>query len=282
MVKTMIVGASGQLGQELQKLLKEIKWDYVALTADDLDITDRDKVSAKVQELKPEVILDAAAYTAVDKAEDEGKDLNWKVNVDGTKNLAEVAKENDVALVYISTDYVFDGTKEGYYLEDDPANPKNEYGRAKWAGEQAVRESSAKAYIVRTSWVFGEFGHNFVYTMQNLAKTHDTLTVVNDQVGRSTWTRTLAEFMIRLLDVKAPFGTYQLSNDNEATWYDFACEILKDTDVVVKPVTSEEFPQKAYRPRHSIMSLDKAKRTGFVIPTWQDALKNFLLNIKKF
>ncbi|MFC6179793.1 dTDP-4-dehydrorhamnose reductase [Lactiplantibacillus daowaiensis] len=282
MVKAMIVGASGQLGQELQKLLNEVKWDYVALTADDLDITDRDKVSAKVQELKPEVILDAAAYTAVDKAEDEGKDLNWKVNVDGTKNLAEVAKENDVKLVYISTDYVFDGTKEGYYLEDDPANPKNEYGRAKWAGEQAIRESGAKAYIVRTSWVFGEFGHNFVYTMQSLAKTHDTLTVVNDQIGRPTWTRTLAEFMIHLLDVKAPFGTYQLSNDNEATWYDFACEILKDTDVVVKPVTSEEFPQKAYRPRHSIMSLDKAKSTGFLIPTWQDALKNFLLNIKKF
>jgi len=177
--------------------------------------------------------------------------------------------------VYISTDYVFDGTNEGVYLEDDPVNPKNEYGQAKWAGEQAVRMSGAKAYIVRTSWVFGEFGHNFVYTMQNLAKTHPVLTVVNDQVGRPTWTRTLAEFMIHLLDVKAPFGTYQLSNDDTATWYDFACEILKDTDVDVKPVTSAEFPQKAYRPRHSIMSLDKAKGTGFVIPSWQDALAAF-------
>lgn len=280
MVKAMIVGASGQLGQELQKLLNEVKWDYVPLTVEDLDITDRDKIDEKIKEIQPTVILDAAAYTAVDKAEDEGKELNWVVNVDGTKNLAEAAKSHDIELVYISTDYVFDGTKEGYYLEDDPANPKNEYGRAKWAGEQAVRESGAKYYIVRTSWVFGEFGHNFVFTMQNLAKTHDTLTVVNDQIGRPTWTRTLAEFMIHLLDVKAPFGTYQLSNDNEATWYDFACEILKDTDVTVKPVTSDEFPQKAYRPRHSIMSLDKAKSTGFVIPTWQEALSDFLESIK--
>jgi len=199
----MIVGASGQLGQELQKLLDELKWDYTALTSTDLDITDRVAVSEKVQALNPAVILDAAAYTAVDKAEDEGKALNWKVNVDGTKNLAEVAQANDVELVYISTDYVFDGTNEGVYLEDDPANPKNEYGRAKWAGEQAVRMSGAKAYIVRTSWVFGEFGHNFVYTMQSLAKTHPVLTVVNDQVGRPTWTRTLAVFMIHLLDIKA-------------------------------------------------------------------------------
>lgn len=280
MVKAMIVGASGQLGQELQKLLNEVKWDYVPLTVEDLDITDRAKIDEKIKEIQPTVILDAAAYTAVDKAEDEGKELNWVVNVDGTKNLAEAAKAHDIELVYISTDYVFDGTKEGYYLEDDPANPKNEYGRAKWAGEQAVRESGAKYYIVRTSWVFGEFGHNFVFTMQNLAKTHDTLTVVNDQIGRPTWTRTLAEFMIHLLDVKAPFGTYQLSNDNEATWYDFACEILKDTDVTVKPVTSDEFPQKAYRPRHSIMSLDKAKSTGFVIPTWQEALSSFLEFLK--
>lgn len=280
MVKAMIVGASGQLGQELQKLLNEVKWDYMPLTVEDLDITDRAKIDEKIKEIQPTVILDAAAYTAVDKAEDEGKELNWVVNVDGTKNLAEAAKAHDIELVYISTDYVFDGTKEGYYLEDDPANPKNEYGRAKWAGEQAVRESGAKYYIVRTSWVFGEFGHNFVFTMQNLAKTHDTLTVVNDQIGRPTWTRTLAEFMIHLLDVKAPFGTYQLSNDNEATWYDFACEILKDTDVTVKPVTSDEFPQKAYRPRHSIMSLDKAKSTGFVIPTWQEALSSFLESLK--
>ncbi|RRK09192.1 dTDP-4-dehydrorhamnose reductase [Lactiplantibacillus garii] len=280
MQKAMIVGANGQLGTELQKYLKELNWQFDALTAEDLDITDRQAVSDKVKLLRPDVILDAAAYTAVDKAEDEGKKLNWIVNVDGTKNLAEVAAEAETKLVYISTDYVFDGTNPGEYQEDDPANPKNEYGRAKWAGEETVRNSGAEYYIVRTSWVFGEFGHNFVFTMQNLAKTHDKLTVVNDQIGRPTWTRTLAEFMIHLLQVGAPFGTYQLSNDNVATWYDFACAILKKTDVKIEPVTSEQFPQKAYRPRHSIMSLKKAKQTGFNIPTWQDALSSFLRDLK--
>jgi len=277
----MIVGASGQLGQELQRYLNELGIEFDALTEKDLDITKLDKVQAKVAELKPEVLYDCAAYTAVDKAEDEGKELNWIVNVDGTKNLAQVAAEQGVKLVYVSTDYIFDGTNMGEYMEDDPANPKNEYGRAKWAGEEAVRNSGADYYIARTSWVFGEFGHNFVFTMQNLAKTHDKLTVVNDQMGRPTWTRTLAEFMVHLVQTNATSGTYQLSNDNIATWFDFAQEILKDTDVEVSPVTSEQFPQKAYRPQHSVMNLDKAKSTGFNIPTWQDALASFLNSLEK-
>lgn len=281
MNQPMIVGASGQLAQELQRYLRELNISFDALTEKDLDITDLTAVQEKVAELKPSVIYDCAAYTAVDKAEDEGKKINWIVNVDGTKNLAQVATEQAVKLVYISTDYVFDGTNAGEYMEDDPANPKNEYGRAKWAGEEAVRNSGAEYYIVRTSWVFGEFGHNFVFTMQNLAKTHDKLTVVNDQIGRPTWTRTLAEFMVHLVQTKAEKGTYQLSNDDVATWYDFASEILKDTDVQVTPVSSEEFPQKAYRPRHSIMNLDKAKSTGFNIPAWQEALSNFLASLPK-
>ncbi|WP_047999278.1 dTDP-4-dehydrorhamnose reductase [Lactiplantibacillus herbarum] len=281
MAKVMIVGASGQLGQELQKYLNELGLEFDALTATDLDITDLDRVQAKVAELKPEVIYDCAAYTAVDKAEDEGKALNWRVNVDGTKNLAQVATEQGVKLVYISTDYIFDGTNMNEYLEDDPANPKNEYGRAKWAGEEAVRHSGAEYYIIRTSWVFGEFGHNFVFTMQNLAKTHDKLTVVNDQLGRPTWTRTLAEFMVHLIQTKANLGTYHLSNDNVATWFDFAQEILKDTNVEVVPVTSKQFPQKAYRPRHSVMNIDKSKSTGYKILTWQEALSIFKKQIKK-
>ena len=279
MTKVMIVGAGGQLGQELQRYLQELNWNFVALTSGELDITDYDAVSVKVSEIKPEIIMDAAAYTAVDKAEDEGRIINWQVNVNGTKNLADIAAINKVKLIYISTDYVFDGTKQTEYLENDPKNPKNEYGRAKLAVEQAVAVSGAGAYIVRTSWVFGEFGHNFVFTMQNLAQTHKTLTVVNDQTGRPTWTRTLAEFMVHLLIVNAPFGTYQLSNDGQATWYEFAKEILKTTKVEVVPVTSDEFPQKAYRPRHSVMSLNKAKTTGFDIPTWQEALRLFLVGL---
>lgn len=280
MVKAMIVGAKGQLGLELQRLLREQDWEFDALDSKELDITDKLAVNAKVAELNPEVILDAAAYTAVDKAEDEGKVINWQVNAEGTKNLAETAEKMNVQLIYISTDYVFDGSKKGLYSESDPVNPKNEYGRAKWAGEEAVRQSGANYYIIRTSWVFGEFGHNFVFTMQNLAKTHDKLTVVNDQIGRPTWTRTLAEFMVHLLKVKAPFGTYQLSNDNSCTWYEFAKEILRGTTVNVQPVSSEQFPQKAYRPRHSVMSLEKSKATGFKIPTWQSALSDFLKSME--
>ncbi|NLT85030.1 sugar nucleotide-binding protein, partial [Leuconostoc sp.] len=137
-------------------------------------------------------------------------------------------------------------------------------------------ESGAAAYIVRTSWVFGEFGNNFVYTMQRLAESHPKLTVVNDQLGRPTWTRTLAEFMLHLIAVEATYGIYHLSNDETATWFDFAKEILKDTTVVVEPVTSAEFPQKAYRPKHSVMNLEKAKATGFEIASWRETLALFL------
>ena len=220
------------------------------------------------------------AYTKVDLAEDDGRELNWQVNVDGTKNVADVAKLYEAKLVAVSTDYVFGGTNEGEYFESDAVNPQNSYGRAKLAGELAVTESGADAYIVRTSWVFGEFGNNFVYTMQRLAATHPKLTVVNDQLGRPTWTRTLAEFMLHLVEVKVAYGIYHLSNDDIATWFDFAREILKDTDVEVAPVTSAEFPQKAYRPKHSVMSLEKAKATGFEISTWREALGEFLAGIK--
>lgn len=275
-MKYLITGANGQLGQELQKLLRERELDFVVFDSNQLNITDREAVFAAFKQVQPDVVLHAAAYTKVDLAEDEGHELNWQVNVNGTKNIADAAELHDAKLVAVSTDYVFDGTNGEDYLETDPVNPKNAYGRAKLAGELAVTESHANAYIVRTSWVFGEFGNNFVYTMQRLAATHPKLTVVNDQLGRPTWTRTLAEFMLHLVNVEAAYGTYHLSNGGTATWFDFAREILKDTKVEVAPVTSAEFPQKAYRPKHSVMSLDKAKATGFEILNWREALGMFL------
>lgn len=281
MSKYMITGIKGQLGTELSKLLDEKQLQYDGFDAKDLDITDRDWVSKKVNELKPEVIFHCAAYTAVDNAEDDGKDINWKVNVNGTKNVADAAAEVGATLVYISTDYVFDGTNEGQYNVDDATNPQNEYGLAKLAGELAVKSASENYYIIRTSWVFGEFGKNFVFTMQNLAESHDQLTVVNDQTGRPTWTRTLAEFMTYLVENTSDHGTYHLSNDNEATWFDFATEILKDTKTEVVPVDSSAFKQKAHRPEHSVMNLDKAKATGFKIPTWQQALAEFTSGLNK-
>lgn len=272
----LITGANGQLGQELQKYLKEKHMDFVAADVNTLDITNEVLVNQYVSELQPSVIYHCAAYTAVDAAEDEGKELCRLINVDGTRYLANAAHFCGATLVYISTDYVFDGTSVNEYTVDDKPNPQSEYGLTKFEGEEAVRELVEPHYIVRTSWVFGEFGKNFVYTMQNLAATRDTLTIVNDQIGRPTWTRTLAEFLVHLIENDCAYGTYHLSNDNSCSWYEFAQEILKDSAVKVLPVTSEQFPQKAKRPKHSVMDLSKAKATGFVIPTWQEALERFL------
>ena len=278
-MKFLITGANGQLGQELQKLLRERQLDFVAFDSKQLDITNRENVLSVFEQEKPDVVLHAAAYTKVDLAEDDGRALNWQVNVDGTKNVADATKAIGAKLVAVSTDYVFEGTSNDEYHETDAVNPQNAYGRAKLAGELAVIESGVAAYIVRTSWVFGEFGNNFVFTMQRLAATHPKLTVVNDQLGRPTWTRTLAEFMVHLVDVKANYGIYHLSNEGTTTWFDFAREILKDTTVEVAPVTSAEFSQKAYRSRHSVVSLDKAKATGFEIINWREALREFLVSL---
>ena len=273
----LLNGGNGQLGTELRHLLDEKGVKYVSTDAKEMDITDAQATMDYITNLKPTVIYHCAAYTAVDKAEDEGKALDEKINVDGTRNVALAAKEVGATLVYISTDYVFDGKlKDGEYAVDAPINPLNEYGRTKALGEKAVQEIMDDYYIIRTSWVFGKYGHNFVFTMQKLAETRDELTIVNDQFGRPTWTRTLAEFMYFVIDQKAPFGIYHLSNDNACSWYEFAKEILKDTDVKVLPVTSEQFPQKATRPQYSVMDLSKAKALGFHIPTWQEALQGML------
>lgn len=280
-MKILITGAQGQLGTELRHLLDARKVAYRATDAHDLDITDEAAVDQYFKDYQPDVVYHCAAYTAVDKAEDEGKTLNQKVNVDGTRNLAKAAAAVDATLVYISTDYVFDGdSKEIYTVADQPA-PRNEYGRAKYEGEQQVQKYLKKYYIIRTSWVFGEYGHNFVYTMLNLAKTHKELTVVDDQYGRPSWTKHLAEFMTFAVDRKLAYGIYHFSNDNSCNWYEFASAILADKDVTVKPVTSAEYPQKAWRPRHSILDLSKTKATGFKIETWQDALKEFLQIVEK-
>lgn len=272
----LITGANGQLGRELQQYLTEKKIDFVAADSKMLDITNEVLVNQFIQELKPTVIFHCAAYTAVDMAEDEGKDACRLINVDGTRYVANAAYHVGATLVYVSTDYVFDGESEQAYVETDAVNPRSEYGLTKYEGEMVVKELVDAHYIVRTSWVFGEFGKNFVYTMQNLAKTRPQLTVVADQIGRPTWTRTLAAFLVHVVQSGADYGTYHLSNDGVCSWYDFAKYILKDTDAVVLPVDSSQFPQKAQRPKRSVMDLSKAKATGFEIPNWQEALDAFL------
>lgn len=272
----LITGGNGQLGTELKKLLDEQGVNYISADAKEMDITDSATVDKFVAKVKPEVIYHCAAYTAVDKAEDEGKELNQLINVDGTANVAKAAEANNATIVYISTDYIFDGNKKTEYKVDDVPNPQNEYGRAKYEGELEIQKYASKYYIIRTSWVYGEFGANFVFTMQKLAKTHPKLTVVDDQYGRPTWTRDLAEFMTFIVEKKAEYGVYHFSNDNSCTWYEFATEILKDIDVEIAPVDSSAFPQKAKRPEHSIMDLSKTKALAYQIPTWQDSLKSML------
>ena len=275
-VKYLVVGANGQLGQEIVKLLQERDENFVAFNSKELDITNRELVFSIISGENPDVILDAAAYTKVDVAEEDGKNLNWLVNAGGTKNLADAAETFGATIVYVSTDYVFEGLKLTDYLETDEVNPQTEYGRAKLAGEQAIKQRNSHYYIVRTSWVFGEFGNNFVHTMLQLGDKLDEINVVNDQKGRPTWTKTLADFLLHLVDSNSEFGVYNLSNDNEATWYEFAVEILKEKNVKVNPVKSSEFPTVAKRPKNSVLSLEKAKSTGFIIPTWQEALNNYL------
>ena len=275
----LITGANGQLGTELRHLLDERGVDYVAADVAEMDITDADKVDAFFAKVAPSVVYHCAAYTAVDAAEGEGKDLNYAINVTGSENVARAAKRHGAVLVYISTDYVFDGNLplgQEWQVNDQPA-PQSEYGRTKRLGEEAVERLTDAFYTIRTAWVFGQYGKNFVFTMRQLAQTRKQLTVVNDQHGRPTWTRTLAEFMLHLVDTKQAYGYYHLSNDasSDTTWFDFAQEILKDRDVEVLPVDSSQFPAKAKRPFNSTLSLEKAKATGFVIPTWQEALRSF-------
>lgn len=278
----LITGANGQLGTELRTLLDAKGISYTATDSKELDITNAEGVNAYFQARKPELVFHCAAYTAVDAAEEEpGKSIDELVNATGTQNIATAAESVGATLVYISTDYVFDGQNDGMYEEMDKQNPQNEYGRTKSLGEKAVRDTMSKYYIIRTSWVFGKYGKNFVYTMLNLSKTHDVLTVVDDQVGRPTWTYTLAQFMLYAVENKIVYGTYNLSNDNQANWFEFATEILKDTKTEVKPVSSAEYPQKAHRPEHSVLSLEKTKTTGFKIPTWQEALKQMMAIIDK-
>lgn len=273
----LVIGAKGQLGTELCHLLDEQHQEYLAVGQEELDITDKQQVEDYFETHQPTVVYHCAAYTAVDKAEDEGKELNEEVNVVGTRYIAESAEAIKATLIYISTDYVFDGSqKDHQYTIDDQTHPLNEYGRAKLAGEQVVKEIMTRYYIIRTSWVFGQYGPNFVFTMQRLAKDNPVLTIVNDQFGRPTWTRDLAEFMTYAVAQSVDYGTYHFSNDNSCSWFEFAKEILKNEEVEVKAVSSEEFPQKATRPKYSVMDLSKVKNTGFVIKTWQEALAELL------
>lgn len=276
-MKVLVTGVKGQLGYDVVNELAKRGHEAVGVDVEEMDITDADKVKKVILEESPEAVIHCAAYTAVDAAE-ENESVCRKVNTDGTINIAKVCGENNVKLMYISTDYVFDGEGEHYWQPDESRNPVNVYGQTKYEGELAVEKEVEKYFIVRIAWVFGVNGKNFIKTMLNLGKTHDELSVVDDQVGSPTYTFDLARLLVDMIETDK-YGKYHATNEGICTWCEFAKEIFRQAgmDVKVNPVTSEEFPTKAKRPHNSRMSKDKLDEQGFTrLPSWQDALERYL------
>ena len=286
-MKYLITGVKGQLGYDItRELEKRGIFDYLAVDIDEMDITNREQVMAIVKEYHPDVICHCAAWTAVDKAEDN-EEACEKVNVEGTKNITDASLEVDAKLIYLSTDYVFDGTKEGYYTEEDQVNPKSVYGKTKYLGEEEVRRNN-KHFIGRISWVFGINGGNFIKTMLKLSENHDSLNVVDDQVGSPTYTVDLAKILVDMSETDK-YGTYHITNENYCSWAEFAEYIFKsnDKETKVNKVTTEEYleltgTKQAYRPRNSRLSKDKLENAGFNrLPTWQDATDRYCKELVK-
>ena len=275
-MKILITGSNGMLANAIKEELKEE--ELICTDVQELDITNSEKVNEFVKKVHPDYIINCAAYTAVDKAEEQ-EELVYKINAVGPKNLAVSAKDNDAILIHISTDYVFGGDKpvEEDYKEDDEKNPQAVYGTTKLAGEKFIEENCSKYYIFRTAWLYGE-GHNFVRTMLDLASSRDEVKVVNDQHGSPTYAVDLASIIHQAIDKKMQFGIYNSTNLGYTTWYDFTKMIfeLENVNCKVIPVTSEEFKSPAKRPKNSQMSKDKLLKNGIIIPTYEDALKRYL------
>lgn len=277
--KVIVTGGHGQLGTELTVMLQEKGFETYGLGHQELDITSLDDVRRVFQEIKPDVVCHTAAYTAVDKAESD-RDGAFLVNAYGTRNVAIASEEAGAKLVYISTDYVFNGEKEGAYSEFDFPSPLGVYGQSKYAGEQFVHDFHSKFFITRTSWVYGQYGGNFVKTMLKLASDHDQLRVVNDQRGCPTYTEDLAEKIIELIQTDK-YGTYHISNSGSCTWYEFAKAIfeIRGIDIQVDPCTTAEFPRPAKRPKNSVFEHMALTLNGFEdVRDWKPALKEFLSN----
>ncbi len=281
MMKVLVTGVKGQLGYDVVNELAKRGMEAVGVDIDEMDITDAVGVDKVIKEAAPDAVIHCAAYTAVDAAE-ENVELCRRVNVEGPRNIAKVCKELDIKMIQISTDYVFSGQGERPWEPDDACAPQSVYGRTKYEGELAVQELLEKYFIVRIAWVFGINGKNFVKTMLNLAKTRDTLTVVNDQFGSPTYTYDLAKLLVDMVQTEK-YGIYHATNEGICSWYEFACAIFKEAGIEMKvlPVTSAEYAAKAKRPFNSRMSKEKLEENGFDrLPPWQDALKRYLAEIK--
>lgn len=277
----IVTGANGQLGQSLQSIADNYSnIEFVFCDSKQLNITDYDNVNAVFEEFTPDFCINAAAYTAVDKAESEPEKA-YSINVLGAQNLAKICKINNTVLLHVSTDFVFNGTKTTPYTELDEPNPTGVYGQTKLDGEDAIRKIWEKHFIVRTSWVYSQFGNNFMKTMLRLASEREELSVVNDQIGTPTNAVDLAEVLIKicLANYQIPttnyFGIYNFSNEGQCSWYDFAKKIFEINNITIDlhPIPTASYPTPAKRPAYSVLDKSKIKNVfGVQIDTWENSL----------
>lgn len=281
-MRFLITGTSGQLGYDIIRELQKRNYnEYLGVGKEEMDITNEESVMKTITEYKPDIIFHCAAYTAVDRAED-CKEEAYAVNVEGTKNIVNGAKKVNAKIIYISTDYVFDGTKEGLYEIEDPVNPQSIYGKTKLEGENLVK-TYANHFIVRTSWVFGIHGNNFVKTMLRLSESKEELSVVKDQVGSPTYTVDLAKALVDIA-LTEKYGTYHINNEGYCSWAEFAKTIFKvnHRNVKVNPIPTSEYKTKATRPLNSKLSKKALTENGFsLLPSFEDALERYKEELEK-
>ena len=276
-MRILVTGVKGQLGHDVVNELAKRGHTPIGVDVEEMDITDASAVEKEMKKEPLDAVIHCAAYTAVDAAEDN-REICMRVNAEGTRNIARVCRELDLKMVYISTDYVFDGEGKRPWEPDDPRDPLNVYGESKYQGELAVEEYLEKYFTVRIAWVFGVNGKNFIKTMLRLAESQKEINVVNDQIGSPTYTYDLAVLLVEMVETEK-YGRYHATNEGLCTWYEFAKEIFRqaEVDIRVNPVSSDEFPAKAKRPHNSRMDKRKLVRNGFrPLPPWQDALKRYL------
>ncbi|MEI8203269.1 MAG: dTDP-4-dehydrorhamnose reductase [Bacteroidota bacterium] len=279
----LVCGSNGQLGSELKQLEDQFpQYDFIFTDVDELDITERESLFTNLEVIKPDIIINCAAYTAVDKAETDIENA-FLINADAPFFLAEYANHNHALLVHISTDYVFDGLKTSPYNETDAVNPQTEYGKSKLQGDEFIMDViNPDGVIIRTSWLYSSTGNNFVKTILRIAKEKDEIKVVDDQIGCPTWAADLALAVMKIIEQREKIsGThlYLYSNEGICSWFEFAKKIVEyaNIDCKVIPIPTKDYPLPAPRPAYSVMSKDKIiKNFGLKIPHWEDSLKQML------
>ncbi len=281
MLNVLVTGSNGQLGSEIKELSVDYKNNYYFTDKDALDITNEEAIKNFIEANSIDTIINCAAYTAVDKAEEDEVNAD-KINHLAVKYLAQISKEKNIKLIHISTDYVFDGTNHKPYSENDTTNPNSVYGRTKLDGEKAMQAISPKhSIIIRTSWVYSSFGNNFVKTMLRLGKDRESLGVIFDQVGTPTYARDLAKIILEIIPKieNEDVEIYNYSNEGVLSWYDFAKEIMRmaKLDCQINPIETKEYPTPAIRPHYSLLNKSKIKEQfSITIPYWKDSLDNCL------